>query len=63
MLAEASGASDGELIFRFSQGVDMGRPSLLTARVLKEAGSASAVRVGGRCVNVMQGSFHLPAAT
>ena len=62
MLAEASDPSDGEVILRFSQGVDMGRPSLLVARVIKHDGGATAVYVGGRCVNVMQGSFHLPEA-
>ena len=63
MLAETSDPSDGALIFRFAQGVDMGRPSLLVARVLKHAGAASAVHVGGRCINVMRGSFYLPEAT
>lgn len=62
MLAESSDPSDGEMIFRFVQGVDMGRPSLLVARVLKRSGAASAVHVGGRCVSVMQGSFYLPEA-
>jgi trans-2,3-dihydro-3-hydroxyanthranilate isomerase len=63
MLAETSDPSDGALIFRFAQGVDMGRPSLLVARVLKHAGAASAVHVGGRCINVMRGSFCLSEAT
>jgi trans-2,3-dihydro-3-hydroxyanthranilate isomerase len=62
MLAEASDPSDGEMIFRFEQGVDMGRPSVLVARVLKRSGAASAVHVGGRCVSVMQGNFYLPGA-
>jgi hypothetical protein len=62
MLAETSDPSEGELTFRFVQGVDMGRPSLLVARVLKRSGAASAVHVGGRCVSVMQGSFYLPGA-
>jgi trans-2,3-dihydro-3-hydroxyanthranilate isomerase len=63
MLAEASHPSDGELILRFVQGVDMGRPSLLVARILKRAGAANAVYVGGRCINVMQGFFYLPCGT
>jgi trans-2,3-dihydro-3-hydroxyanthranilate isomerase len=63
MLAESSDLSDGELVLRFMQGVDMGRPSLLIARILKRAGAANAVYVGGRCVSVMQGSFYLPGAT
>jgi trans-2,3-dihydro-3-hydroxyanthranilate isomerase len=63
MLAESSDLSDGELVLRFMQGVDMGRPSLLIARILKRAGAANAVYVGGRCVSVMQGSFYLPGAS
>jgi trans-2,3-dihydro-3-hydroxyanthranilate isomerase len=62
MLAEASDPWDGEVVLHFMQGVDMGRPSLLIARILKRAGAAHAVYVGGRCVSVMQGSFDLPGA-
>lgn len=51
----------GEVRFRFLQGVDLGRPSLLMARVVKSGGTARAVHVGGRCVKAMQGSFDLPA--
>jgi trans-2,3-dihydro-3-hydroxyanthranilate isomerase len=59
MLAEASAVPDGGVTWRFLQGVDMGRPSLLIARVCKEADAAQSVYVGGRCVNVMEGSFEL----
>ena len=61
MLADASPMSDGEVGFRFLQGVDLGRPSLLGARVVKSGGTARSVHVGGRCVKAMQGSFDLPA--
>jgi len=47
-------------MIRFEQGVDMRRPSLLVARVIKTAGSASAVFVGGHCVTVMRGDMYLP---
>jgi len=63
LLAESSDIPDGELTFRFVQGVDMGRPSLLVARVLKHAGAARLVHLGGRYINVMRGSFDLPNAT
>jgi len=63
LLAEISDTPDGELILRFAQGVDMGRSSLLVARVLKRAGTAGSVYVGGRCVKVIQGSLFLPRAT
>ena len=62
LLAELTNAVDGEMSFRFMQGIEMGRPSLLLARVLKDSYTASAVYVGGRCVCMMQGSFYLPAA-
>jgi len=62
LLAELTNAVDGEMSFRFMQGIEMGRPSLLLARVLKDSCTASAVYVGGRCVCMMQGSFYLPAA-
>jgi trans-2,3-dihydro-3-hydroxyanthranilate isomerase len=62
LLAELTNTADHEMFFRFMQGVEMGRPSLLLARVLKDSGTTSAVYVGGRCVSVMQGSFYLPTA-
>ena len=62
LLAELMNAADREMSFRFLQGVEMGRPSLLLARVLKDSGTASTVFVGGRCVCVLQGSFYLPTA-
>jgi trans-2,3-dihydro-3-hydroxyanthranilate isomerase len=59
LLAEKSPERDGELKMRFMQGVDMGRPSTLNARVHKRGGRLETVRVGGRCVQVMEGSFDL----
>lgn len=49
-----------ELKLRVRQGVDMGRPSTLLASY-EQSGSTSTVRVGGKCVAVMDGSFWLPA--
>jgi trans-2,3-dihydro-3-hydroxyanthranilate isomerase len=54
-------SSDGEIRFRFRQGTDMGRPSLLEARVLKTPDAAT-VHVGGRCVEVMSGMIDVPDA-
>jgi len=62
LLAELTNAADWEMSLRFMQGLEMGRPSQLLARVLKDSGTSSAVYVGGRCVSVMQGSFYLPTA-
>ncbi|WCM22506.1 PhzF family phenazine biosynthesis protein [Paraburkholderia bryophila] len=41
-----------------AQGVDMGRPSTLFASVDSQGGRAS-IRVGGKCVTAMEGSFEL----
>ncbi|KXV23413.1 hypothetical protein AD935_00335 [Gluconobacter japonicus] len=46
-----------DLSLTFTQGVDMGRPSLLEART--EAGRAY---VAGSCVPVMEGTFALESA-
>ena len=50
---------DGELTLQVGQGVDMGRPSLLSVTTVKNGGQVRETRVGGRCVAVMQGRFHL----
>lgn len=62
LLAELDGRQDGELRFTIGQGVDMGRPSLLLTRVRKQAGRVVSAHVGGRCVAVMEGTFHLAGA-
>lgn len=59
LLAELRG--DLELTLRVGQGVDMGRPSVLLARVRKQGGAPAVAYVGGRCVAVMEGT--LRAAT
>jgi trans-2,3-dihydro-3-hydroxyanthranilate isomerase len=41
------------------QGFDLGRPSLLRARVRKQAGAVVSAHVGGRCVRMMEGTFWL----
>ncbi|RDJ99580.1 PhzF family phenazine biosynthesis protein [Paraburkholderia lacunae] len=48
-----------ELSLCVAQGVDMGRPSILFAKVDTHGGHAR-VRVGGKCVSVMEGAFQLP---
>jgi trans-2,3-dihydro-3-hydroxyanthranilate isomerase len=59
MLADLSSERDGELKLRIGQGVDMGRPSLLLTRVRKENGVVVSAHVGGRCVQMMEGTFRL----
>lgn len=59
LLADLDGRPDGELRLTIGQGVDMGRPSLLLTRVRKQAGAVVSAHVGGRCVAMMEGTFHL----
>lgn len=56
LLAELRGAA--ELRLRVGQSTDMGRPSLMLARARQEGGAMTAF-VGGRCVEVMAGTFAL----
>jgi trans-2,3-dihydro-3-hydroxyanthranilate isomerase len=62
LLADLDGRQDGELSLRIGQGVDMGRPSLLLTRVRKQAGAVVSAHVGGRCVEVTEGTFRLTGA-
>jgi trans-2,3-dihydro-3-hydroxyanthranilate isomerase len=59
LLADLASERDGELKLRIGQGVDMGRPSLLLTRVRKENGVVVSAHVGGRCVQMMEGTFRL----
>jgi trans-2,3-dihydro-3-hydroxyanthranilate isomerase len=59
LLADISSDRDGELKLRIGQGVDMGRPSLLLTRVVKQNGAIVSAHVGGGCVQMMEGTFRL----
>ena len=59
LVAQVRGQS--ELVLRVSQGVDMGRPSLLIASVDTHNGKTR-VRIGGKCVSVMEGAFWLDSS-
>jgi trans-2,3-dihydro-3-hydroxyanthranilate isomerase len=56
LIAEVRGLS--ELSLCVAQGVDMGRPSVLSVKVDTRDDRAE-VRVAGKCVSVMEGSFEL----
>ncbi len=56
------GQPDAELALQVGQGVDMGRPSLLSVVAVKAAGQVREARVGGGCVPVMEGRFRLAGA-
>lgn len=57
LLADCASEADLELTLRIGQGFDMGRPSLLRAAASKQGGRVGATRVGGRCVEVMEGTL------
>jgi trans-2,3-dihydro-3-hydroxyanthranilate isomerase len=59
LVAQVRGVS--ELVLRVGQGVDMGRPSVLIASVDIDNGKTR-VRIGGKCVSVMEGSFWLASS-
>lgn len=60
-LASRPGLPDGWHRWRIAQGVEMGRPSLIQARVHREGGRVTAVRIGGRAVPVMEGTIEVAA--
>lgn len=59
LLADLDDTRDGELGLKIGQGFDMGRPSLLLTRVLKQNGKVASIHVGGACVKMMEGTFRL----
>jgi trans-2,3-dihydro-3-hydroxyanthranilate isomerase len=60
LLATLDPRDRSELAWRIHQGVDMGRPSLLLGRTLKNQGAVTGTHIGGRCVAVLEGTFELP---
>jgi trans-2,3-dihydro-3-hydroxyanthranilate isomerase len=59
LLAEVASERDSESKLRIGQGVDMGRPSLLLTRVIKQNGAIASAHVGGNCVQMMEGTIRL----
>lgn len=59
LLASLSAERNVRLEWRISQGVDMGRPSLIVASAEKQDGKVVAAYVGGSCVQVMSGVITL----
>jgi trans-2,3-dihydro-3-hydroxyanthranilate isomerase len=55
LLAALRAEPDLRLERRISQGVDMGRPSLMAASAIKRDGKIVAAHIGGNCVPVMTG--------
>ena len=59
LLADLDPRADGELRWTIAQGVEMGRPSRIEARVAKRGGTVSGVWVGGRSVLVAEGTLEV----
>lgn len=59
LLASLRPERDLTLQLRISQGVHMGRPSLLEAAAAKRDGKLVAMSIGGRCVAMMRGTLVL----
>ena len=60
LLASLDPKADGELRYRIAQGVEMGRRSVLEARVEKTNGEVTAARIGGTSVLVGEGWIEIP---
>jgi trans-2,3-dihydro-3-hydroxyanthranilate isomerase len=58
-LADLDALRDGEVSQRIGQGFDMGRPSLLLTRAIKKDGVVVSTHVGGRCVQMMEGTLRI----
>jgi trans-2,3-dihydro-3-hydroxyanthranilate isomerase len=59
-LAHFDARPSGSFRFRIAQGVDMGRPSVLEARVEKRNGAVAEARIGGTSVLVAEGWIEVP---
>jgi trans-2,3-dihydro-3-hydroxyanthranilate isomerase len=55
LLSHLDPANEGDFSFRITQGVEMGRPSLLEARTEKRGGEVVGVWIGGTSVMVSEG--------
>ena len=51
--------SDGTYIYEIAQGVEMGRPSIITTTAEVSEGNIKSVKVAGQCALVMQGTINL----
>ncbi len=58
-LAAQRPGDDAQISWRITQGVDMGRPSLILGRTQKRGGRVTAVYLGGQAVAVMSGTLDI----
>ena len=59
MLAHYEEEADGEFSWHIAQGLEMGRPSVLDARAVKQSGNVSGVWIAGDCVMVSEGYIEI----
>jgi len=59
LLAKHDARPSGEVRYRIAQGVEMGRPSVLEARVEKKNGEVVEIRIGGDSVMVSEGTIEV----
>lgn len=59
LLADCQPEAEGDWQWHIAQGVEMGRPSELFARVSKQAGTVQAIRMGGFSVRVASGTIRV----
>jgi trans-2,3-dihydro-3-hydroxyanthranilate isomerase len=59
LLSQIDPAADGSFSWRVAQGVEMGRPSVLEARVEKKDGAVVHVWIGGDAVMVSEGNIEV----
>lgn len=59
VVARFEGLSDGRHVLPIEQGIEMGRPSLVTLEVEFAAGRLTTARIGGRAVSVSEGTLTL----
>jgi len=59
MLAQLEKEPSGAFRWRITQGVEMGRPSILLARAEKNGGFVEKTLIGGACVLVSEGLIHV----
>jgi len=59
LLAKHDARPSGEVRYRIAQGVEMGRPSVLEARVEKKNGEVVEIRIGGDSVMISEGTIEV----
>jgi trans-2,3-dihydro-3-hydroxyanthranilate isomerase len=60
LLATREAAQDGEFVLKIAQGIEMGRPSLIESRAVKERDEVKAIFVGGQAVKIAEGWIEAP---